>query len=238
MSRTYLQLCQDIVSDLGIAGGTLGSVAGFLNQEQQRIVGWVARADLFVQQLWTDWKFLWMQDNGITGVAGQDFLTPVLPTNASSIARHDLRSLYSNPGTNIAQGVTWMDWEKFYRVYQVRQKQAQQYPSSFSIDPSGKIWLSSILTANVTFGMQYWMFGKRLAADGDVSLVPTSFDNIICERAKIMYASRENAQEIMVGASAEYTDLLDKMQAFYLPTNLAGRTSRNDRTTIPQSYVE
>lgn len=238
MSRNYLQLCQDIVSDLGIAGGTLATTTGSLSQEQQRIVNWVARADLYVQQLWSDWKFLWYQDTNVVGAAGNDFIIPNPPANADSVLRYDLTKLFAAFGTSDAQRINWMEWNQFFQTYQSRAKQTQALPASFSIDPSGKIWLSSILAANTTFALPYWVIGKRMVGDAAVSMIPTPVDNIILERAKIIYASRENAPEIMTGASAEYADLLDKMQGMYLPDNMGARTLRNDHTTIPVSYVE
>jgi hypothetical protein len=238
MSRTFLQLCQDIVADLGIAGGTLQSVSGSLNREQQNICNWVARSDLYIQNLWSDWNFLYYLDNAVTCNAGSDQLVTSPPAWAANIQSYDLESLWISAGSLVAQRIPWMDWNDFYVRYQVRQKNTQTTPNFFSVDPNGQIWLSEIAAQNTTFTMQYWCVGIRMVNNGDMSRIPTNFDTIINERAKIIYATRENAPEILSGASAEVSDQLDKMQAYCLPSNVAGRKSRNNRTTVIPSYVE
>jgi hypothetical protein len=238
MSRTYLALCQDIVADLGIAGGILQSTQNLQNQEFVRICNWVARSDLYLQNLWTQWNFLWFLDSAITAQATQDFCATSPPAWAANIQTYALETLWINPGTASAQNIPWMPWDKFFKTYQIKQKYTQLIPTFFSVDPSGKIWLSSYVPSLTTFSMEYFLVGNAMKADGSVSPIPNNFDTIIVERAKIIYAARENAQEIMTGATAEYSEQLDKMQAYCLPNNTGGRTLRNDHTTIPVAYVE
>jgi hypothetical protein len=238
VSRTFLALCRDVVSDLGIAGGILQSTQQLTNQEQIRICNWVARSDLYLQNLWTQWNFLWVQDSAVKALANTSVATPVTPSWAQNIQTFDLESLWINAGTSSAHRIPYLEWRDFYRTYQMFPKATQPVPSFFSVDPSGVIWLSSIVPADTLFSMEYYVVGKQMTLDGSTSPIPANFDTIICERAKIIYAGRENAQEIMTSASAEYTDQLDKMQAYCLPENTAGRTLRNNPTTAPQAYVE
>lgn len=238
MSRTYLQLCQDVVSDLGVAGGILQSTASGINQEQQRICNWVARADLLIQNLWSDWNFLWVQGSNLAVLAGNNSLSITPPAWAANIQSFNLETLWYQPGTNNAQIVPWMKWEDFYRSFMVQPMMTASCPSCFSVDPTNTIWFSQNLTANASFAIEYWCIGNRLSGDTSTSRVPNNFDDIIVERAKILYAQRENAPEILTGSTAEYMDLLDKMQAYCLPRNRAGRTSQNNATTVPPAYVE
>lgn len=238
MSRTFLALCQDVVSDLGVAGGILQSTASGINQEQARICNWVARADLLIQNLWSDWNFLWVQGSGMQVLAGQNTLTITPPTWAANVQSVNEQTLWYQPATNNAQRIPWMPWEDFYTSFMSQPLQTAACPSSFSVDPTNTIWFSQALTANALFGLQYWVVGKRLSGDTSTSPIPNNFDDLIVERAKILYAQRENAPEILTGSSAEYADLLDKMQAYCLPRNRAGRTSQNNRTTVPPAYVE
>jgi hypothetical protein len=238
MSRTFLTLCRDIVADLGIAGGVLQSTQNLNNQEQVRICNWVARSDLYLQNLWTQWNFLWVQDNAVTVQPGTNVCVPSPPAWAANIQSVELDSVWINAGTASAQRIRWMEWNAFYRTYMVKTLATRTVPTFFSVDPAGDIYLSSNVSALTTLSMSYYVVGNAMTADSSVSPIPNNFDTIIVERAKIIYAGRENAQEIMVSASAEYSDQLDKMQAYCLPDNLGGRTLRNDSTTIPPSYVE
>lgn len=238
MSRSFLQLCQDIVADLGIAGGTLQSVTGTLNREQQNICNWVARSDLYIQNLWSDWNFLYYLDQVAFSIGGTDQVATTPPPWAANIQSYDLESMWINTNTSSAQRVRWQDWKIFYAQYQVRPKNTQLVPNFFSVDPSGQIWLSSIVPNDTTFSLQYWCVGNRMVSNSDISRIPSNFDTLITERAKIIYAGRENAPEIMTSATGEYSDQLDKMQAYCLPDNVAGRKSQNNTTTVIPSYVE
>lgn len=238
MSRRFLDLCKDVVSDLGISGGSINSVAGILNAEQLRVVNWVARADLFVQNLWVDWLFLWVADAAVQGQAASDILTPSLPTWARAIQTIEAGSLWMAPGTASARPILYMEWEQFRQAFGRKVKSTQSVPRAWTRQPDGKIVLSHNLTNAANFALDYHVIGKRMAGDNDTSPIPEAFDNIIVERAKIFYAERESAPEILSGSTAEYTDLLDKMQAVCLPDNTAGRRSRNNPLTTPQAYVE
>lgn len=237
-SRTFLTLCQEVVSDLGVAGGTIPTtLVASLSPEQVRIVNWVQRADLFIQNLWTDWNFLWFLDTQVTAAINTDFAILSPPSNAAQVDRLDNDKFYYGFGTSNATKMTWMDWDKFFNIYQINPKQTRLIPTFFSRDPSGKIWFDCKVSVATTFAVSYWYTSNNMVNPTDTSPVPQKFDRIITERAKILYAERENAQEIMSGSTAEYTDLLDKMQAFYLPRNYSGRSSRNDRSTTPRIQI-
>lgn len=238
MSRSFLDLCKDVVSDLGISGGSINSVTGILNAEQLRVVNWVARADLFVQNLWVDWLFLWVADAAVQGQAASDILTPSVPAWARNIQTVEEGSLWIAPGTATARPILYMEWENFRQAFQRKLKGTQSVPRAWSRQPDGQIVLSHNLLNDATFALDYHVIGKRMVGNNDTSPVPENFDNIIVERAKIFYAEREDAPEIMSGSTAEYTDLLDKMQAVCLPGNTSGRRLRNTGQSTPQAWVE
>lgn len=238
MSRRFLDLCKSVVRDLGVAGGTLNSVTGQLNQEQLRIIDWVARADLYIQNLWVDWKFLWYADDSVLVQAGTDVLTPTLPPWADNLQTVEEGSLWLAAGTATARRIGFMEWDQFRELFQRKLKSTQAVPVAWSRDPAGRMLLSHKTQATLTFSLDYHCIGKRMAGNDDTSPVPNNFDQLICEKAKMYYAERENAPEIMSGAVAEYTDSLEKMEAVCLPGNTAGRRSRNDEHSIPRAYTE
>lgn len=234
MSRTFLALCQDVVADLGVVGGVIQAVTGNTSQELVRIVNWVARADLLIQNLWSDWNFLWVRDSVTIDANTDTFVV----NNAFNDIDH--LSLVLNP--NVA-GVSptfprWMDWNQFAMTWQNKIKTPSASPANWSIDPTGKIWLSHLTLAATPATVAYWKQPVRMVNNQDTSPIPTIFDTIIVERAKLIYAQRENAVEILTGSTAEYTDTLDKLESSYLPSGRAARKSRNDQTTNSDAYVE
>lgn len=243
MSRTFLQLCQIAISDLGVSGGTLQSTQSGLNQEQQRVCNWVSRADMLIQQLWTDWNFLWA--GGLTyaapaGATSLVFSPPATFGGQGVIRSFDEESLWYAPATNSAQRVTWIDWDRMRTLLRSQPPQTAPSPTFWAVDPSNTIQLLQALEAPATFAVDCWCGASPMTKDTDTSPIPafSGLDQIIVERAKIIYGARENAPEILTGATAEYSDLLDKLQAYALPAGRAGRTSRNNPATTPLAYVE
>lgn len=234
MSRSFLALCQDVVADLGVTGGQISAVTGLTSIEQQRIVNWVARADLLIQQVWSDWKFLWVLDN-VTLAQGADTINATYAFNDI-----DHRAMVFNAAqAGIApQYPVWMEWEQFYFLYQSKVKGTQAYPTCWAVDPTGKIWFSHYASAALPVQLSYWKQPARMVNGTDTSPIPTGYDTVIVERAKMLYAQRENAPEILTGSSAEYDDLMDKLQSSFLPGGRAARKSRNDATTNNDGYVE
>lgn len=238
MSRRFLELCQDVVRDLGIAGGTINSVSGTLNQEQLRVINWVARADLYIQNLWVDWLFLWNADSAVLAQAGSDLLTPTLPAWAASIQTVETGSLWLGAAGASARPIRYIEWEAFRQTFERKLKATSPVPVAWSQRPDGSLVLSHLSASAQSFALDYHCVGKRLIGDNDVSRVPNAFDQVIVEKAKMYYAERENAPEIMSGAIAEYTDTMDKMQAVCLPNNTASRRLKNNPDTTPSAYVE
>jgi hypothetical protein len=234
MSRSFLALCQDVVADLGITGGVIQTVTANTSTELVRIVNWVARADILVQSLWSDWNFLWFKDVLTIGAGTDTFQT----TKAFNDIDH--RSLVFNPDITGVQPSypVWMDWERFMVTWQNKIKTVNASPTCWSIDPSGKIWLSHLTLAALPAKLNYWTVPVRMVNGTDTSPIPTQYDTIIVERAKLLYAQRENAVEILTGSTAEYMDTLDKLESACLPNGRAARKSRNDSTTNPDGFVE
>ena len=67
-------------------------------------------------------------------------------------------------------------------------------------------------------------------ANATVSPIPEQFHRAIVARAKTMWAEREEAPDILVGASAEYADVLDKLESNSLPVQRTRRLASSDTT--------
>jgi hypothetical protein len=234
MSRSFLALCQAVASEIGVTGGTMptAEVINLTSQEQIRLSNWVSQADLMLQNLWSDWTFLWTMDTAIALAAGTQRFATSVP--AETI---DQTSLYLNSGTSTTYTPAWMDWYGFYRMWVVRPPTPTNTPTNWSRDPSGQLWLSHPPVSPLSASLQYWKTPVPMVNDADTSPIPSTFDRIIIERAKILYAEREDAAEILDGSTSEYMDLLDKLQAYALPNGIAARKARNDHTTLPVAYV-
>lgn len=223
--RTFLQLVQDTVADLGIQGGSGPATLTDLEGEFANIQRWVAEADLYVQMLWLDWDFLWVEDTNTIPI---DTHLLIAPASSALIRRVESRSLTLRPGTSTAFVPKYMDWREFRDKYEIRARTTMENPSAWTITPSRQVRLSHDVSANTDYRFEFWKWPQRMTAAGDYSALPGPMDRIIVRKAQMIYAGREDAPEIMTWASAEYADLLEKLEASCLPQNSPSRTQRND----------
>lgn len=212
----FRELCQAYVKELGISGGT--GPSSVLNQtgEFANVVRWIADANLWVDSLWRDWKYLWSEYSGT--MTGQS-LAP------ASIREIDRSSVWINFGTSNASNLSWIEW-KLLTEYRARPTLTGS-PVYFSVSPSGTLWLDRAVT-NLPLRFEYWRRPAKLAQDTDLPSMPEDYHRIILARAAIMYGNREAAPEIISGMESEYIDLLDKLQSDQLESFRHERMSGQD----------
>lgn len=223
MSRSYLDLCKALVAELGVAGGNIAAVTG-QSGELGNIVRWVADADLYIHNLWADWKFTWT--SGPTGQlvnANGDTISSI-----TDMASEIERGLVLKAETVSAYRPRWMPWPQFREQFKTRPKQTNPTPGYWTVRPDGVIELSEKVTDNTAWSLEYYRVPTRMVNNNDLSLIPTRFDRIIIARAAIMYGVREDAPEIVSGFAAEYDDTLEKMESAYLPGQRNSRRSQSD----------
>ena len=101
--------------------------------------------------------------------------------------------------------------------------QTNQKPDSVVILPDLSLRLQSPPDDVYSLTGDYWKRPAKMTANGDTSPIPEEYERIIVARAKIMYAESEGAPEVLASAQIEFDDLLDKLEAKYLP---GGQRSR------------
>lgn len=212
MSRPYLDLCKDLVSELGVAGGTGPSSVTGQTGELKNMVRWVAEADLYVQNLWVDWQFLWTEVSGQVVTEGNDTITYVTDLETPVI-----NGLVMNDGLGTAYRPQYMEWDHFRARYGTKPKSLSARVARWTMRPDRVIALSNIMSADVAWRLEYYKRPAKLTTNVSRSPIPERFERIILARAAIMYGTREDAPEILTGYAAEYADTLEKMETFFVP---------------------
>lgn len=220
----YLRLCQELVSELGLAGGTGPSTVDGQRGELKNVTRWIRDSCLWVDNLWTDWKYHWCE---YSGTIAQDARVPTAAANP--VGHWDRASFYIDKASLTGQLVTYMPWEAFRTLYESGSALAQRdRPNTLTVRPDSTIRLHPTSDALRTVTAEYWRRPKILTLDTDVPLMPEQFHRIIMARAAIMYGNREDAPEIIGGFEAEYVDLLEKLQSDQAPSFAADRSSGQD----------
>lgn len=224
MAKTYLQVVQDFVSEVGVAGSSgpdtiaLGKDSVGIN----RVIQYVRDAHRYVCDLWPDWRFLWTRENATipaSMVSGSDTVLPV----ADPTPRAYVFDSFHIKRNGRWHRVHYMPWHHFRERYERGDdpRDASDHPPYWTVTPDDKIQLSNPPATEYDYKYEYYQWAADLENDSDPIIVP--FWRMVLCRAKMIYAERENAPEIMHGAAAEYSDLSDRLEANFLVGNAGGR---------------
>ncbi len=192
---TFLDLVNAFITELGInggqlltstGGGTLAPGAGTPGQgsstyspEVARVCQMIADADYEIQSLHHDWRFLWRQYRDVLA-SGADVLNTPKFVSVSQLGTSypytlrtiDRDSLVFNYGsTTQAFRPRYREWREFEALWQSRgAKNVSDYPTDWTISPSGNPILSHVAsTNNLPYQYEFYIRPQRMQADGDVS---------------------------------------------------------------------
>lgn len=220
----YLQLCQDLVSELGLAGGQGPSSVTGQRGELKNVTRWIAQSCLWIDNLWTDWKYHWCE------YSGQLPANITIPTAAQFlVGRWDRESLWVDKNSTVPQRLRFMEWREYRSIHEVGAAIAlRSRPNTFTVRPDATLRCYPTDTTPHTVTGEFWRQPFMLVNDTDVPLMPPQHHRVIVARAAIMYGNREDAPEIIAGFEAEYTDGLEKLQSDQAPSFQQERSSGQD----------
>lgn len=217
---TFLELCQDYRAELGIPGNGPVTTVGQVG-ELARVITDIRNADLDIQNKWQDWRFLWTSFSANT-IAGNRWLTTTKP---SDLGTWNTNSFYLDKSSTESIHLTYIDYDE-WRDTRVVGESTTGDPDAFTVLPDGSIYLDPVPDTVMALTAEYWKKPAPLTSNAQVSIIPEEWHRLIVVRAKIYYAEREDAPEIMVGAVAEYDDLMTGLEAGYLRGQGDGRQAR------------
>jgi len=201
----YLQLCKELVREVGIAGGTGPATVENQTGELANVVRWIRDANDYINNLWRDWKYLWAEyDQNVTSV------NLALPVGVTVREWHR-DSFWLDYGTAAGRKLVYQDWN----VFRVAQSTGTSpgTPTMFTIKPNNAVVLNRPPLNAMPLHAEFWKRPASLESDSDVPDMPAEYHRIIMVRAAIMYGNREAAGEIISGMEAEYIDLLEKLES-------------------------
>lgn len=208
---TFLELCKAARRACGITG--MGPTTVLNNTgDYEKLVEWVALADQELQSRWLDWDFLHVSTWSTSTIVGVP--TVMAPDN---IGAWDTDSFYLNYSLSTGTKLAPMDYKEWRKT--MRQgTQTNQRPTIAVVKPDLSLILQSPPDAVYTLTADYWMRPAKMAANTDTSPIPEEYERIIIARAKMMYAEDGGSMVLLQSAQIEYDDLLDKLEAKYLPS--------------------
>jgi hypothetical protein len=205
---SYLQLCQRVRQEAAISGAGPSAVTGQTGQ-YAAIVTWVARAWLEIQNENTNWNFLWDELSFDTIDGTQDY-TPQKNSETPKRFSEDMHVYTKALGTDDSAWLKKLDWAKFKDTYATGVKEKGR-PKYFAYKPNGAITFYPIPNDAFTVTVDFYRPPQVLAANTDVPLIPSEFEDAIIYKALMYWAEYSDAREVYQGSSANYERVMNRM---------------------------
>lgn len=212
----FLTECRTLAREAGVSGAlSIPSVEGQTGSTA-RIIGWVQRAYIDIQQMYTDWKYLWAQDS-ITTVAGQADYD--LPADLSQMDRGRVRI-----------GDVSMTVEEYELIDPLVTDTGTPYRAILL--PNGKVRLHPTPDSVKTVTFDYYKAPDELTANTDEPIFPAQFHDLIWMRALLKYGFYESAPEVIERVSAEYGEMMRALEVSQLPNRYRYGLAQDDNPMV------
>jgi len=159
---TFLQLVQDLHRECGVSGPVPQSVANQTG-EYRRLVNWIKSADLYIQNQWFNWKFLW---------ANPGFNQPCVAANPALSAPIDL-GMWDLDTFRITQvGSSFADPLAAFEYEDVKMEildTSQDVPSRVIVMPDNSLKFEAVPNAAHIVTADYFKNPTELAINTDIS---------------------------------------------------------------------
>lgn len=209
-TSTYLELCQETRRVCGISGSGPASVTGQTGM-LEKLVNWVADADVVIQRTWINWDFLYVTSYSVATVQGSaEYQKP------ATLGAWDKDTLFLNRGLSTNQRLFEIDYRQYFSTM-ANAPITNAKPGNFILPPSKNLTLYPTPDAVYTLTANYWRTPLRMTGNSDTSLIPEAYIRAIIARAKMFYAIDQEATDIYNEAFAEFTITMTQLQSDQLP---------------------
>jgi len=231
---TFLELCQKTRRDIGIQGTGPTAVTGQTGN-YQRLVDFVADADVKIQCLYEDWDFL-RTIVSFNTVASSSTYTQSAITSANAVGKWDIEAFSFKPDTANYRPLDNLDFHAWKNSGVRFALDPEDEPTQFVLDQDESIILTPTPDAIYPIRAEHWAAPVRMAANADVSVIPKRFHQIIIELATIKYAGYDENEMLLREAKIAYDDVwLPRLEAAELRGSKKSFASHDtDFTVVPQ----
>lgn len=240
---TYIEMVSHVILETGLNGGNAPSSIEGASGDAAKVCYWVRVADMQIQRERIDWRFLWGVEDALltegSAVVPAPFVQPDPDDpNTRTVLINTVpkdRLAIINPNGE-AYFPTFLDWNDFSLLYGFESQQASDYPTYWSLRPTGEIVLSEpIESPNMVCRYEYWRKPVPLRVATDTSPIPDDFSRLIVLLAKVLYAEHEDAPEVDIGSTAQYETMLNQMIAVEAPQAEWQRLENSDRPYVVET---
>lgn len=221
----FLELCQDLAREAGISG----AIVSVTNQtgEAGRLVNWINKAYLYIQNKHADWKFM------RTDVAFDTNTSSAIYTAAAAgvagfgewnFAGDDWRAYNKAIGVADEMELCYMPYDAFRAQYGKGQNRTiTGRPTIVTERPDQSLQLWPVPDSTYTIIGEQYKAPLTLVAATDMPVFAAKFHNAIVQRALMFYGAFEGDAGVFGAAQTEFNRILAQMEGVYLPEWEAAR---------------
>lgn len=216
---TYLELCQRARQEMGISGSGPTAVTGQVGQ-LKKVVDWVARSWVDIQQMRPNWLFMNSEFTFDTVAATRDYLATDYSITDLALWDYDSFLIYETAvgesDENELKYYTYANWRPAFRARM--NDRADERPQLFTILPSNEVRFEPRPDDIYTITGEYKRTAQNFTADTDTPTgLPDDFHLIIVWKALEYYGFEENAPEKLDQAETNFDTLLFRLENEQLP---------------------
>lgn len=180
------------------------------------MVRWTRNADLYIQRLWNNWKFLRAEFSQTTS---QSDTSVAKPSGLKWWDNTTFKFLKTNATFKAPIDVVEYDSVKD-QVFDTN----EDTPSLVIIMPDNSLQLEPVPnnSTDQVFA-DYYLSPVPMVNNTDVSKIPEDFHNVILGRALILYGNYEHAPEQITQGKEIYVDFLARLENDELPNQFNSR---------------
>jgi len=188
---TFLQLCQRLVLESGIADSGPASVENQTG-DMARMVNWINDAWVELQSRRTDWGWMWGLYSGVLSIGGT---TMTLPDYVETVSRVVV------DGSRLSE----MDYDDFAVTYSGFNPGR---PSVYTVRPDGVIAWNAEVDDTYSITFDYYRKPAKFSSGSDSPGMPERYHMAIVYRALKEYAQFDEAPELERKAMVNYEQML------------------------------
>jgi hypothetical protein len=212
---TFLELCEQLREEVGVQG-TVSSTSGQAGMTL-RLINYVKKANLKIQRRKVNWKFLWAEwSQVLSGISVDGEFAP-----PDGLGMFDQTSFWVDAGAADAFPLAYVDHKVWRDNLRHRYSDADQ-PQFATIKPNGRVAIlprpSTDYTAK-SLTADYWRSPVALVSNGQKSIIPEEYHQIIVAQAKMYWAEYAHDTGLYNAAYVEHEDIYRELKAQYLPGN-------------------
>jgi hypothetical protein len=220
----FLPLCQRVASECGISQTAPTAVASQTGRLAQ-VVNWTKDADVDIQTLHDDWKFMRSTFTVATtsgdGKYAYGDCTDTVASAAISKFRTwcrdtPLKIYLTSAGQASETDLAYLPYEDWYARYNLG-NQTNSYPVFWSIDRDNALLLAPKPDGIYTVSGDYMKSATEMSVDASEPAFPSDYHMAVVYRAMMKYGRFAGASEVYTDGYNEFQRVLRQMRRTQLP---------------------